>query len=308
MKNILLMNRLDAALAAIQPVLDQVSQRWGYRAFQSGLLQNVEFCDQLLQMLHAHQGISEEVRTELYGSYIGPGPGGMQAFYWLLQHDHLDRSLIRDYLFCLQTGPARSGALSEEEFMPLLHWLLEDWRGECEELVLDCLCRLLNSHAISARARCAGLRVALGDEGLPPEWRTRVAHWACRSNLNDPDLPIANEELHRAGLMECVRLGEPPEQVLDLAVAQLSGEEDELVGSTVLELLQKFPREIRSERQLEVLLQLRDSQRSGLRRRAFQLLEESQGEEWIHQGLRDRDSAVRSWAMQRAQQKKAQTA
>ena len=308
MKIIPLMNRLDAALSAIKPLLDQISQRWGYRAFQPGLLQNVEFCDQLLQMLHAHQGISEAVRTELYGSYIGPGPGGLQAFYWLLQRDHLDRSLVRDYLFCLHPGPARGGALSEDEFLPLLQWLLEDWRGECEELVLDCLCRLLNSHAISARARCAGLRVALGAEGLPPEWRTRVAHWACRSNHNDPDLPPANEELHRAGLLECVRLGEPPEQVLNLAVSQLGGDQDEIVGQAVLELLQKFSREIRSERQLEVLMQLRDSQRSGLRRKAFQMLEESLGDEWIHLGLRDRDAAVRTWATQRAQQRRAQTA
>jgi len=80
------------------------------------------------------------------------------------------------------------------------------------------------------------------------------------------------------------------------------------VGQAVLELLQKFSREIRSERQLEVLMQLRDSQRSGLRRKAFQMLEESLGDEWIHLGLRDRDAAVRTWATQRAQQRRAQTA
>lgn len=302
------MSQLDPALAAIQPLLDQVSYRWGYRAFQSGLLQNVEFCDQMLQMLHTHQGVSEAVRTELYGSYIGPGPGGLQAFFWLLQRQHLDRALVRDYLFCLHCGPARSGSLSEEEFLPLLRWLIEDWRGESEELVLDSLCRLLNSHAVSARARCAGLRFALGAEGLPPEWRTRMAHWACRSNHNDPDLPLANEELHRTGLLECVRLGEPPNQVLDLAVTQMQGDSEENAGQAVLELLQKFSREISAERQTEVLLQLRESQRSGLRRRAFQMLEESLGDEWIHLGLRDRDAAVRSWAMQRAQQRKAQIA
>ena len=308
MKNILLMSQLEPALAAIQPLLDQVSYRWGYRAFQPGLLQNVEFCDQMLQMLHSHQGVSDPVRTELYGSYIGPGPGGLQAFYWLLQRQHLDRALVRDYLSCLHCGPARSGSLSEEEFLPLLQWLVEDWRGESEELVLDSLCRLLNSHAISARARCAGLRFVLGDEGVPPEWRTRLAHWACRSNHNDPDLPLANEELHRAGLLECVRLGEPPDQVLELAVSQLQGEGEEHAGQAVLELLQKFSREISAERQTEVLLQLRESQRSGLRRRAFQMLEQSLGDDWIHLGLRDRDAAVRSWAMQRAQQRKAHIA
>jgi len=302
------MSHLEESLSSIQPLLDQVSQRWGYRAFQPGLLQNVEFCDQMLQMLHAHQGVSDAVRTELYGSFIGPGPGGLQAFYWLLQREHLDRALVRDYLSCLHRGPARSGSLSEEDFLPLLRWLLEDWRGENEDLVLDNLTRLLNCHAVSARARCAGLRLALSAEGLPPEWHTRVGHWACRSNHNDPDLQAANEELYKTGLLECVRLGEPPEQVLQLAVSHLAGESEEAAGQAIFELLQKFSREIPSVQQTEVLLQLRECPRSGLRRRAFQMLEESQGDEWIHLGLRDRDAAVRSWAMQRAQKRRTQIA
>ena len=294
-------------IAHLRPALDPIAQQWGLPAFQADLLENLEFCDQMLLVLSDYT-MSDDMRRDLYGSYIGPGPGGLLAFHWLVQRDQLDRALVRDYLACLQPGPARAQSLSEAQFLPLLQWLLEHWRGENEDLVLSGLCQLLNTQSIQARARCAGLRQALSSQGILPEWRTRLAHWACRSNHNDPDLPLANAELHRSGFLECVRLGEPPSQVVQEALQQLSGELASSAGQALLEMLEDYPREIPAPLQQHMLHQMKEMTISGLRRRAFQLLEQSEGEDWIHQGLRDRDAAVRGWAMQRARQRREMTA
>lgn len=272
----------------LQTILTQLAQRWGKPEFHGELLHNLEFCDELLQALQ-HQPLDDAQRRDLYGNYIGPGPGGLAAFFWLARNDHLDPPLVDDYLACLQSGPARPEALSEAFFKPHLEWLLETQRPS-----LLNLCRLLNSDALSARARCAGLRQAVAFTA-----NTRLAHWACRSNLNDVELPEANPELHKAGFLECVRLGESPVQVLHQALSQLplAG-----AGQAVLELVETYLREIPAPLVKQALLALRDSGQPTLRRRAFPLLERNFGAEWIHQGLRDRDALVRSWALQRRNQ------
>ncbi len=281
-------------LQPIQPLLDPLAQSWGLPHFQPALLDNLDFCDQMLQALQDYP-LPDPLRCNLYGSYIGPGPGGLMAFFWLVQRGHLDPPLVRDYLSCMQPGPAVPGALRESAFLPLLRWLLDYWRGNTAE---QPLCQLLNSNAIQARARCAGLRLALGSEGVSPEWRTRLAHWACRSNHNDPELPLANPELHKAGFQECVRLGESPTQVVQEALSQVQGQLPASAGQATLDLLENYAREIPPTLAHSALLVMKDTTVSPLRRRAFQMLERTHGPEWIHLGLRDSDPAVRTWALQ----------
>ena len=295
---------------ALRPILDQVAQRWGFTSFQPVLLQNVEYCDQMLQLLDADYPIADELRRETYANFIGPGPGGLRAFHWLMRHEHLDSALIRDYLGCLQVGPPRTGALSEEETVPLLELLWEHWHGELEEIVLPGVCQFLNSNGLSNRARVHAFKLTLSERGVNPEWHSRLAHWACRNNRNDSGLPLAHVELHKSGFLQCIRLGESPDQVVAEAMRQANaapGQLKESAGQAILEILQDFAAEVESENRANALHLLRQANQSSLRRRAFQLLEQYEGEDWIHQGLRDRDAGVRSWALQRANQRRAQT-
>jgi hypothetical protein len=286
----------------LQPVLGPLARSWGLPGFQPDLLNNLDFCDQMLQALDTYP-LPDPVRQEIYGSTIGPGPGGLLAFFWLARHHHLDRPLMSDYLACLQPGPACPGALSETQFLPLLQWLLEEfWQEQTED---PGLCQLLNSHAITAKARCAGLRLVVTSPQVSCEARLRLAHWACRSHQQ---LPLANAELHKAGFFECVHLGEPPAQVLQQALAQLNGPLSGSAGQALLDLVQAYTREIPPILVHQALLALKDTSSAGTRRRAFQLLEKTHGEEWIHLGLRDRDAAVRGWALLRSQQRRNQSA
>jgi len=299
------MNASDSLPPALRPALDQVAQRWGFNSFQPVLLQNLEFCDQMLQLIDDNFPLTDEIRRETYANFIGPGPGGLRAFHWLLRHDHLDRALVRDYLGCLQVGPARTGALSEEEAAPLLMALFEHWQGENEEIVLPALCQFLNSNALNARARAAAFREALSERHLAADWRLRLAHWAARSNRNDSDLPLSHLDLHKPGFLACVAQGEGPAQVLDEALRQSAQGPSNLrdsAGQACLDLVENYAREIPEALQQSALYAMKDAPLSRIRRRAFQLLEQSEGEDWVHHGLRDRDAGVRSWALLRANQ------
>lgn len=291
---------------ALKPALDLVAQRWGFARFQPVLLQNLEFCDQMLQLLDDHYSLSEEIRRETYANFIGPGPGGLRAFHWLLQHEHLDRALVRDYLACLQVGPPRSGALNEEEMLPLLKLLLEHWEGESEELILVGFCQFLNSNALSSKARATAFRDLLQAALLSEEGRRRLAHWGCR-RAGGADLPLSHIDLHKAGFLQCILLGEAPEPVLLEALRQSAQgplQLRESAASACLEIVELYRGEVSSELYRQALLQLKDSDLARARRRAFQLLEESEGEDWVHLGLRDRDAGVRSWALLRANQRR----
>lgn len=295
------MTTLELLQGPLKPLADKAAQQWGMAIFVPALLQNPDFCDLLLLWANPEFPLSDAWRKELYAALIGPGPGGLLAFGWLLQKEHLDSALVQGYLDCLQTGAARPDALSEEAVTTVLDALLEFW-GRTEEEGLGGICRLLNSDALTSRARVAAMSRLVRESALP--WRSRLAHWACRANRNDADLPSAHPELHKAGFLQCVQLGEPPSQVLAEAVRQSEDTQvhrrlRESAAQAAVELLESFPAEVPPALARTTLLHLKDSATSGLRRRAFQLLEKQDPETgWVHRALRDRDAGVRSWALQ----------
>lgn len=293
----------------MKTLADGAAQRWGLPEFQPALLQNAEFCDLVLLWTTPEYPLSDSWRRELYASLIGPGPGGLLAFGWLLQKEHLDGHLIDNYLECLTTGTPRPDALGEDAANAVLDAILGYWRATGQSDGLASLCRLLNADSLTSRARIGGLSRVVKESEFA--WRGRLAHWACRTNRNDPDLPSAHPDLHKAGFLECVRLGEPPAQVLQEALrqscdAQAHRRLRESASQAAVELLESYPGEVPPALVQGTLLQLKDSHASSLRRRAFQLLEKHDPETgWVHRALRDRDAGVRNWALQQMNQRSA---
>lgn len=250
------------------------------------MVDNADFADGVLQGLDDAPTVPFELRKEATAALLGPGPGGLLACSWLRRHGLLELTQLEEFIALLPPGAPRPDALGESRWSEL--------QNEWIDLSLSSWPRLLASASLSARARAASL-AALTRE-LPTASASRLAHWACRNDRNDPEWPEAPAELSRLGFLECVRLGEPPGQTLEEALARPA---DAGAGQAALELMERYNAEI-PPHDLEVGLQkLRGSGTSSLRRRAYGLLERLQGERWIHEGLRDRDAGVRSWALQR---------
>lgn len=297
---------------SLKTVLEQVAQSWGLPCFTPVLLQNVEFCDQMLGLAD-QVPLPDDLRRDLYASYIGPGPGGLRAFKWLLAHQQLEPSLVRDYLACLRAGPSHPHGLDGEEAIELARLLLTGrWccLGGWESLLG--LARLLNSDALSYKARVSAFRWLLSPAGLEPTSQWKLAHWASRrgeaaegvspsgnTGREAPEgLPGPHPDLEKVAFLECVALGESPASVLMQARLHL---EQESAALAVLDLVRHYAPELGSELVVETLLDLNQRAPASARRQAFPILEGLQGEDWIHRGLRDRDAMVRSWALQRLQ-------
>ena len=264
------MSLLLAEQPGLQQVLQECSQRWGKARFKAELLENVDFCDELLLSLE-HQPLPREVRQEAYASLIGPGPGGLRAFAWMLQEGLLDSDTAVSYLECLQPGSPRPGAMDAGDALPMVEQLRSllgssSWAP-----------RLLASNALSLKAR-----QSLFHELFSPE----LMHWALSTD--------APRELQREALQRSIVGGRSPAHLLEELL--------EPPSPLALDLVERHPEELPPHLRQRALLHFKDSSNSAARRRAFQLLEKHDGPDWVHQGLRDSDANVRSWAMQRRRQ------
>jgi hypothetical protein len=80
----LAMTTIEILQGPLKTLADRAAQQWGMPEFQPALLQNPEFCDVVLLWANPDVLLADPWRKELYAALIGPGPGGLLAFSWLL--------------------------------------------------------------------------------------------------------------------------------------------------------------------------------------------------------------------------------
>jgi hypothetical protein len=280
----------------MQNLLARAAQSLGFAEFQRNLLSNLRFCDRLLREMHQDDQIPDNVRTEVYTTLLSPGPGGVLAFSWLVEHESTRELLLKNYLDCLPAGPPRTDALEERHAIEaariiLLHSSIPDSE------VLRACAQFLSCNALSLPARQGLFRWLLEQWADHPDKVRCLARWATGEPVDD-SLPAAGEELMRAGYLARYKQGEPVDHLLDRLLQQ----NPQAVAESGLDLLETQLTRILPERRQQLLEQARNHSEARVRRRAYQLGESSEGESFLRLGLRDLDAGVRAWVITRVTQ------
>lgn len=287
---------------ALRNPLMRTLERLGLSDCTDQHLADPRFLDHLLREIHAEAWLPEPVRAEAYTAFLGSGPGGLQAFAWLVEHGHASLQLARDYVSCLPLGRPLNDALQEAAALEVAEGLLGLGSDTSPEQHAGLAACLLCARALGAAARKAVFRRLFSAPWFGTAQRRLVAGWAVGEDLPQEVysqigliLPDSPAELHGAGLLALVQLGEPPDEVAALGLAR--PDPDGLRG--LLDLVDLFADRLSADLRHTILERARRQSSSSLRRRAYSLGGRLEGEGFLRLGLRDRDSAVRSWVLAR---------
>ena len=91
---------------------------------------------------------------------MSPGPGGLQAFAWLLKSSQVSPELLHNYLHCLPGGSPSTDALDEKQALEIGRVILESPLIP-DERRLESTCRVLACQAVSRQARVALVKTLL---------------------------------------------------------------------------------------------------------------------------------------------------
>lgn len=185
------------------------------RALDDQLWQDEAFTDVFTREVYREPSLPDVVRTEVYSSFIGPGPGGVLAAGWLAENELLDQELIEEFLFCLPLGPYVAGALDPFEALEAAEGLFEGgWVRRRPLLVAH----LLSSRALQDRSRQALLHRVYRAPWAGRELRQTLTDWAlfCQSDQLE-GFPAPHSALFSPALVGSVMLGRPLNEVVRVA-------------------------------------------------------------------------------------------
>ncbi|MCA9795579.1 MAG: hypothetical protein KC910_27415 [Candidatus Eremiobacteraeota bacterium] len=185
------------------------------RALDDRLWQDEAFTDLFTREVHRQADLSDETRTEVYSSFIGPGPGGVLAAGWLAENDLLDEELLEEFLFCLPLGPYVAGALDPLETLEAAEGLFAGgWVRQRPMLVAH----LLSARVLQDRSRQALLHRVYRAPWAGRELRQTLTDWAlfCQSDELE-GFPAPHSALFSPALVGSVMLGRPLNEVVRVA-------------------------------------------------------------------------------------------
>lgn len=280
-------------------------RRFGQDELSETLLQNPIFTDLLVQEIHAEPNLAPQLRAELYARLAGPGPGGIQALGWMVKSGLARAEVVLSFISRLPIGPPDEGALKEAETLEVADSLLplEELRRPLRVAVA---LQLLSCSLLSPRGRAALLQKLLTASWMHPADRRAVLLWAVGMEVSEEVSGVFNQvppppgELIRAALGGLVQVGEDVPAVLKLGMERLSSWEDPVQAvHGLLDVLENNGSGLQANIRRQVLDTATRHEQAAVRRRAYSIGEKLEGEHYMREAVRDRDSSIRAWAVTR---------
>ncbi len=280
-------------------------RRFGQDELSDPLLQNPVFTDILVQEIHAEPNVAPQLRAELYARLAGPGPGGIQALGWMVKSGLARAEVVLSFVSRLPIGPPDEGALKESETLEVVDSLLplEELRRPLRVAVA---LQLLSCSLLSQRGRAALMQKLLTASWMHPADRRAVLLWALGMEVPEEISGVFNQvppppgELIRPALAGLVQVGEDVPVVLKLGLERLKSWEDPVQAvHGLLDVLENAGSGVQAPMRRQVLDAATNHEQAAVRRRAYTIGEKLEGEHYMRQAVRDKDSSIRAWAVTR---------